>query len=412
MTEVRIEGARAPRRHVWTALLILSHSLVGACFLVTNEDDLEAPDAGSSLDASRNQGPKWSGPDGSDDDDAGALPEAGAEADGGPTPEPDAGADDGGADDASAHLADGGETYPVLLSQTGLYRDIENDVTASDVRFFQPRFALWSDGADKRRWLRLPPTARVDTSDMDGWIFPVGTKAWKEFRAQGVRIETRMLHKVSSDRWTMISYRWLPDQSDAEALPEGASDALGTNHDIPSEDLCVRCHGNTPDALLGFSAIQLSHDLGGENLTRLARAQLLSDPPASDFRIPGGVEAEQALGYLHANCGHCHLPGSPAYLQILRRPPMTGGPILWERTDALESAESAWGYASTVGKANAVLPDLHIIEPGRPEASELFIRISQRGRGSLQMPPIGTELVDEKGLATIRDWIESLAPSR
>ncbi len=199
------------------------------------------------------------------------------------------------AGDAGEHAwGDGG--YPALLSQTGLYENIAIDLTRSDVMAFQPHFALWSDAAVKRRWLRLPADAQIDTSDMDAWVFPVGTKAWKEFRSNGFPVETRMLHKVAKDRWVMLAYRWRADRSDADALPGGEADALGTKHDIPDQMLCARCH-ESQDVLLGVSALQLSHDLPGQNLTSLTASGRPSKPPPGPFKIPGGTLAENALGY-------------------------------------------------------------------------------------------------------------------
>src|SRR5262245_17394980 len=65
---------------------------------------------------------------------------------------------------------------PERLSQTGLYASAATEPIATDVLSFRPQFELWSDGARKRRWIRLPPETRIDTSDMDAWQFPVGTK--------------------------------------------------------------------------------------------------------------------------------------------------------------------------------------------------------------------------------------------
>src|SRR5262245_7866666 len=69
---------------------------------------------------------------------------------------------------------------PQRLSETGLFADIGRETLAPGVVAYAPRFQLWSDGAEKRRWLWLPPGTRIDTSDMDSWVFPVGTKLWKE----------------------------------------------------------------------------------------------------------------------------------------------------------------------------------------------------------------------------------------
>ena len=49
----------------------------------------------------------------------------------------------------------------------------------------------------KTRWVYLPPDTTIDTSNMDEWNFPVGTKFWKQFVVGGVIVETRMLHKTA-----------------------------------------------------------------------------------------------------------------------------------------------------------------------------------------------------------------------
>ena len=51
-------------------------------------------------------------------------------------------------------------------SQTGLYSDIASGTFAADVRPFEPKYVLWSDGATKRRFIRLPACAQIDTTDM------------------------------------------------------------------------------------------------------------------------------------------------------------------------------------------------------------------------------------------------------
>src|SRR5262245_59299053 len=84
---------------------------------------------------------------------------------------------------------------PERLTQTGLYAAGTTEDIAPDVHFFRPRFELWSDGALKRRFIWLPPGAQVDTSDMDSWQLPVGTKLWKEFTRDDVRVETRLLQR-------------------------------------------------------------------------------------------------------------------------------------------------------------------------------------------------------------------------
>src|SRR5205814_165387 len=85
---------------------------------------------------------------------------------------------------------------PLRLSESGLYSDFASRTLAPRVIEYTPRYELWSDGATKRRFLLLPAGAKIDTSDMDNWAFPVGTKLWKEFRRDGFLVETRLLQKV------------------------------------------------------------------------------------------------------------------------------------------------------------------------------------------------------------------------
>lgn len=326
--------------------------------------------------------------------DLGAFPDGGdASTDSGAPP-------DGGTDSPSeASIA----TFPNLLSETGLFANIAGEALNPGVRAYQPKYGLWSDGATKRRWILLPAGQKIDTSDMDFWKYPIGTKVWKEFTVGDTRIETRMLHKTgpSATDWIMIAYQWKADQSDAVAVPDGVSNADPSGHDIPDQTACHTCHATMQDALLGVTAIQLSHGLGGVTLSTLAaEGSLTVNPPSAGYTIPGGSVAEQALGYLHANCGGCHNPKS--YLAV--RTSME----LWESTSALSALETTRGYLTTVGQTNS-FSTLHTIEPGYPDKSELFVRMSSRTPG-IQMPPVGTEQIDTAALTAVKDFIASLPP--
>jgi len=55
------------------------------------------------------------------------------------------------------------------------------------------------------------------------------------------------------------------------------------------------------------------------------------------------------------------------------------------------------------------LDDAHLVSPGDPLASVLFYRLAKIGRG--RMPHVGSKLTDDRGLALMRDWIQSLPPA-
>ena len=106
---------------------------------------------------------------------------------------------------------------PTDLRCTGLYSDWDSKTVATDLTQYDPGLHLWSDGADKLRWIYLPPGQKIDTSDMDEWTFPVGTKVFKEFRialgdaSTETRIETRLLWKQAPGTWYRTTYRWTSD---------------------------------------------------------------------------------------------------------------------------------------------------------------------------------------------------------
>jgi hypothetical protein len=72
-------------------------------------------------------------------------------------------------------------------AETGLYKDIATYTLADGVTPFDVKYPLWSDGAEKSRWVWLPPCTSIDKTNADWWSYPKGTKAWKEFRRDGKR---------------------------------------------------------------------------------------------------------------------------------------------------------------------------------------------------------------------------------
>ena len=300
------------------------------------------------------------------------------------------------------------EEAPDTLRTTGLYASTDSEELADGVRQFVPQFKLWTDGADKRRFIALPADGMIDTSDPDDWIFPVGTKVWKEFSRDGVRIETRLLMKLENEQWVSAAYHWREDQLDADLAEDGVQNASGTAHDVPAAKDCAACHSGGRDFVLGFSAVQLAHDGAGFGLDELASGGRLSHPlSTADLQVPGDARARKALGTLHANCGHCHnalrngrsstecfTPAEEFELKL--------------HVDELDRVESTATYRTTVNKFAAPFSgSFRLIQPGKPNRSLIHRRMVQRGDSS-QMPPLATEDVDREGLAAVDEWIRSL----
>lgn len=296
---------------------------------------------------------------------------------------------------------DAGERF--MLSETGLYRSIADDELAPDLIAFEPAHALWSDGSTKRRWLRLPPDSSIDSSDMDHWQMPVGSVFFKEFTRDGVRVETRAIARTGPERFDywMGAFVWNEAGTDAEFRPDGEENARGTSHDVPTTTQCGTCHNGEAGRALGFSALQLS---AGGLLDELADAELLSHPPREGerFLAPGTAVVSAALGYLHANCGHCHNPDGSARPDTNMNLRLDTGHTTPESTNV---------YRTTVNVELQYFDDTDLVyrvAPGAPERSALVERMRERGTDT-QMPPFATELVHTDGVALVAAWIASLA---
>lgn len=317
----------------------------------------------------------------------------------------DAGVDaatDGASPDAASPMM---TNPPALLSQTGLFSDVPGELLGDGVMAYAPRFELWSDSALKRRWLYLPDDTQIDTSDMDAWVFPVGTKAWKEFSRNGVRVETRLLVKTESG-WRAMAYLWRGDGSDADAVPNGVENASGTPHDVPDQITCEECHNGRPDRLLGVAAIQLAHDDGGMTLSSLAQAGRLTLAPPASLALPGDATAQATLGAMHANCGHCHNPDSG---EPYSKAP---GLELWLTTSSLAAVTDTPAFKTTVGVdlSDKLTGYTKRAVAGAPDESGIVARVEVMRGTSKAMPPIATEMVDDALATALRAWIMALAP--
>ncbi len=311
---------------------------------------------------------------------------------------------------------------PQMLQETGLYSDFAALQVNPRHLAFSPQYPLWTDGATKRRWISLPPGSAIDASDPDAWAFPVGTRLWKEFSFDGRRVETRYLERLADGQWLYAAYEWSPDGREAQLAPErGKRNAYPLtgkrSHTIPGVVDCKVCHQGGRSEVLGFSALQLSpeRDPGalhaelqpgqGVDLQYLVEKGLLVGLPKSLQATPPQIAARSAteraaLGYMHGNCGHCHNEGGP--LQNI-------GLFLRQVPGATAQTALATTVGHPVKKLAPGQPaDTALrIEPGRPDRSGLAQRIGSR-YPALQMPPLGTELVDEEAVLLLRRWIAEM----
>lgn len=298
---------------------------------------------------------------------------------------------------------------PQSLACTGLYSNLETKQVADGVREFTPAVALWSDGADKTRWVYLPPGARIDDTNVSEWKFPIGTKLWKEFKVAGRRVETRLFQKLGDDFWVHASYQWASDELSSTRADGADFTVDGSNYHIPTPSECDKCHNGRRDRVLGFDAISLGlPGAAGFTLEHLAKEGRLSPTPtttAYTIGDDGTGKAAPALAWLNVNCGvTCHNGNTtatayPTGLRLRLDPTQLDG----------GTVASSWDVLKTSVGTGAVTPrwvGQQRIVPGEPDTSLLVQLISQRGTD--QMPPLGTFVVDDKAVKLVRDWIQGM----
>jgi hypothetical protein len=313
---------------------------------------------------------------------------------------------------------------PADLFCTGLYADHSTsrskDQLAAGVMPYTPGTTLWSDGAEKHRFLYLPPSTQIDTSDLDTWKFPVGTRTWKEFRVDGVLVETRLMRKRSATLWDVGTYIWDSTGTTATLNTATKGTILPGGYEIPTVKDCDKCHHGGADKVLGIEAVALALPTAqGATLTALAQQGALSHPPPTttiDFPEDDTGKAGVALGYLHANCGMpCHSTrglGDETKLVLRLRAgefwpggAAAPGPIAAATTDIFKATFQQMPTTAAVAQA---FPGALRITPGDHEKS--LIWVVSHLRGKYQMPPLVSHKVDDEGMQKLAGWIDSLHP--
>ncbi len=332
-----------------------------------------------------------------------------------------------GPDDEIYFLALGGEIYqleapvpsdiPMLLSETGVFDDLSTLTPTQGIVPYEINTPLWSDGAEKQRWVSVPNDRLVGYEKNDQWIFRSGTVFIKHFEMEmggGVtrRLETRFLIKDSRGRAYGISYKWNESGTDANLIPavETPVDTLefldGTRRawNYPSRSQCLQCHTEQSDFVLGVKTAQLNRPItwNGEHhenqvilweeiglftethdFSSMPKMSAISDTAASSLN--------RFKSYLDANCSGCHQPEAVAPQFDARfSTPIEMQDLIYNDTDGFNSIETN-----------------HIITPGNPNSSELFRRDAEE-EASWRMPPLARNMVDGEYIEFLREFIKEL----
>lgn len=288
---------------------------------------------------------------------------------------------------------------------------------------------LFSDYADKRRFIFLPPGLKARYAGAGLIDLPVGTVLVKTFAYpadfrrpdEAVRfIETRLLiHRKAG--WAALTYVWNDAQDQAVLkragmrLPIRFVDAAGrtrqVSYEVPNVNQCKQCHAQNGEITpLGPKARNLNWTYpyagGPENqLAHWSRTGLLEGAPApatvpstplwSDAATPA---EPRARAYLDANCAHCHSRAGLAS--------NSGLYLSWEETDP-----SVLGVGKRPVAAGRGAGGLEVsIDPGHPERSILLYRMISNEPG-VMMPQIGRSVAHDEGVEAIRAYIAAMKPT-
>jgi uncharacterized repeat protein (TIGR03806 family) len=325
--------------------------------------------------------------------------------------------------------ASGEARPPALLSQTGAFEDTKGLNPSPALIPYDVLVPFWSDGAEKTRWIAVPggPAARgprIRVSSSGAWTFPAGTVFVKHFEIPiddanppgRRRLETRLLVVDAGGGVCGYSYRWKPDETDAELLDRPLVESIRVRSSsgpkvqtwaYPGPGDCRQCHSPASGGVLGVNARQLHRETrypGGaiDDQVRTWATIGLLEPTPTEFdirRLPRLASPEdrsrsleeRARSYLDANCAYCHMPGGVAadfdarFTTPLDRQRILGEPA----------------------RINLGIDGARVIAPKDPWRSTILARMTTLE--PTKMPPLAHEVVDARGLELLRAWIATLS---
>jgi len=302
-------------------------------------------------------------------------------------------------------------TFPDRLSKTGCVAATDSKIPAAGLVPYDVRSPLWSDGADKTRFLALPDGKNITIGADGDCDVPIGSVLVKTFALGGKRIETRLFVRHDDGEWAGYTYEWDDAQTDATLLPAGKTKKVATQTwTFPSRSNCVSCHSAAAGRTLGLELGQLNGDFVYASTNRIAN-QLETLEHIGMFSAPlgkavtdiiayptptnatTGTPEARARSYLHSNCSNCHRPTGP------------GRGTMDLRFATPLPATKTCGEPPQLGDLG--IAGAKLISPGA--AAKSVVSLRAHASGALRMPPIASNVVDTAGLGVVDAWITSLA---
>jgi uncharacterized repeat protein (TIGR03806 family) len=324
-------------------------------------------------------------------------------------------------------------SIPWMLSQTGAFANTPNRIPAAGLIPYTPNTPLWSDNALKSRYLAVPnsglpitPEQQMGFAPTGRWTFPSGTVFVKNFdlvvdetnpNTPVRRLETRLLVRDTNGAVYGVTYKWLPDNSDAQLLTGSLTEAIlvtnatgvvTQNWYYPSPADCLTCHTAVAGYVLGVNTRQLNGtntypatgvaDNQLRTLNRLGMFYPAFDEAAisgfeqlSSVTNPNAPLVQRARSYLDANCSQCHQPGGT-------------GITFDARYDTPLASQNISNYPAVfaLGVDNA-----RIISPNDVWRSMIYARMNTENP-AVKMPNLARNLIDSNAVQPFVAWINSM----
>ncbi|MGZ3691224.1 MAG: SO2930 family diheme c-type cytochrome, partial [Pseudobdellovibrio sp.] len=292
---------------------------------------------------------------------------------------------------------------------------------------------LFTDYAEKNRFIFLPPKQKIQYTAEGVLDFPAGTIISKTFsfylnengKGMLTPIETRLLIKRKAG-WDTLDYIWNLPKHEAFLVLGGEvrtlkilahnQNPMEINYGIPNKRQCASCHVSDvstrgllnpigPKAkFLNWDVTDTSTGQMKNQLVLWSEKGYLAQLPADIKSVPqvakwdlesSGTLDQRAKAYLEVNCAHCHNPKGPA-----------ANTALYLLTSvATESPNyghckppTAAGFASG-GRSFDVTP-------GKADESILLYRL-QQSHLAVRMPQLGRTVAHTEANELIKQWINA-----
>ena len=316
------------------------------------------------------------------------------------------------------------------LSDYGFFKiPMKNQEPVAGILPFGIATELFSDYAEKLRFIQVPVNMKISVQADNTLLFPIGTTLIKTFYyfvdkyqpELGRRlIETRLLMNTI-DGWLAFPYIWNEEQSDAVLAIAGDrmqvdwinehGESMDILYSVPNVNQCKGCHvyenklKPIGPKIRNLNMDYMYSDGSMNQLIKWESSGILSNlseiahlPRTAKTNDFNETLNGRARAWIDINCAHCHRKGGPAE---------TSGLFLELEQKNLR-ALGVMKPPIAAGRGTSKFK--YTIVPGEPEKSIMLYRIRSTDPG-IMMPELGRRLTHMEGAELVREWIKAMPKS-